>query len=456
MNYKLVQHGVRKAGEYMRNPKKLVETERRRQFITNVGSQGLFNVVNYIFPLITIPYLTSRLGLVNYGITQFVLSFALYLASVVDAGFPQTGARAIADSKNDPRQLRQTFWAIIHVTIVLMALTFLIMSGVALLTPWLKYGYQLYVFAFTNVLAQGLFVNWYFRGKGDLRLISVYNLIAKTIHLFLTFAFIKGPEDFPMAILFTGAGSLISSLIVFGYAAKDVGIDRTAFVPNWRLMKRLARQTLPNATMQFFSNIYKNGIVFVMGYVLSPELLGVFSVIYKILKALVSICNAVYAASFSVLLDVRKDKQKLLKYTGRLLLLNLAVYLVTLLGLVAFRGVLFDRLLGLPSFSSLYGSEILVMSLYLLPVGLNSVLTGVLVALQKDTRLLINFVVSLVAFFGLVGGVWYTGSSLLSFATLTLTELLAMILNGIIYVRYYRYAQSVALVEQAGTVVDGA
>ena len=82
---------------------------KNRSLLKNTIYNALYNGLNIIFPLITIPYLSrillsDGLGLVNYS--RSIVSWFLIFASL---GIPRYGVREIAKIKDNRDKLDKTF-----------------------------------------------------------------------------------------------------------------------------------------------------------------------------------------------------------------------------------------------------------------------------------------------------------------------------------------------------------
>ena len=83
----------------MFNPKSFFRNKLSLNFIYISLSQ----IVNYVFPLLTFPYLVKVLGLNGFGLYTFATSFVGYFQLIVDYGFNIIGIKKIAEGKKTTR-----------------------------------------------------------------------------------------------------------------------------------------------------------------------------------------------------------------------------------------------------------------------------------------------------------------------------------------------------------------
>ena len=74
-------------------------SSQHKRFYSNVVWQYGLQIVKYIFPLITLPYLTRVLLPEGYAIYAYVVSFMTFAQTFVDFGFNLSGTKCIAKSE---------------------------------------------------------------------------------------------------------------------------------------------------------------------------------------------------------------------------------------------------------------------------------------------------------------------------------------------------------------------
>ena len=75
----------------------------------NIIYSSLLTTANYLFPLLTYPYVSRVLGVANIGLCNFVDSLVNYFLILSMLGINIVGIREIAKNKNNRQQLELTF-----------------------------------------------------------------------------------------------------------------------------------------------------------------------------------------------------------------------------------------------------------------------------------------------------------------------------------------------------------
>ena len=75
-----------------------------KSLFANFAQFGIYQVIIYLAPLITVPYLLRYIGVAKFGIISFAMALVYYFQIVVEYGFGITGIQMIAQSQNNNRK----------------------------------------------------------------------------------------------------------------------------------------------------------------------------------------------------------------------------------------------------------------------------------------------------------------------------------------------------------------
>ena len=78
----------------------------KKLLIKNIASLGVVQIVNYIFPLITIPYISRIIGPTGLGTINYITAVVAYFTVIVGYGFDLTATRKIAYNPTSIRNRR--------------------------------------------------------------------------------------------------------------------------------------------------------------------------------------------------------------------------------------------------------------------------------------------------------------------------------------------------------------
>lgn len=182
-------------------------------FYKNTAWQYGLQVVKYLFPLITLPYLTRVLEPEGYAVYAYVVSFMAFAQVFVDFGFNLSGTKRIAGAKSIASENR-VIGAVTQARLVLCLFTGIVVMVVASVLPITK-GYLLYVLlAFIAVCGKSLVPDFVFQGHENMGPITTRFLVSKSVSTALTFVCVHSMAD----ILWVPVLDILSNSIALAWS----------------------------------------------------------------------------------------------------------------------------------------------------------------------------------------------------------------------------------------------
>lgn len=256
----------------------------------------LLRGLDFLLPLLTVPYLLRTIGIENYGLIGFGYAFALYSAAVIQYGFGTTATREIARNRNDVSAICEIYSNVIYSTLLLATAALLISATAVLMTPKLQQHWLLIAASLIQSTATSLFPIWLFQGIERMSYITYLHAIAKIITLVGIFTIIREPTDY----LYVPAINAIGSIAILAGAAwiiaKKLNISPQA--PNISAIKRTLTLGRHAFASQLAPTLYNNSTTFLLGLFAGGYATGIYSAATKVIEA---ICSLAYVASNAAL-----------------------------------------------------------------------------------------------------------------------------------------------------------
>lgn len=165
-----------------------------KNFFKNTAWQYGLQIIKYLFPLITLPYLTRVLAPEGYAFYAYVVSFMSFAQVLVDFGFNLSGTKQIAKVRSVGEENR-IIGAVTEARLLLCVVAGVVVMVVASFLP-LTRGSLFYVFlAFLAVCGKGLIPDFLFQGHEDMGPITTRFLVSKSISTFFTFVLVHSMAD---------------------------------------------------------------------------------------------------------------------------------------------------------------------------------------------------------------------------------------------------------------------
>jgi len=176
--------------------KQIVTHKERKIVFGNFISLTSLQSINYILPLIMLPYLVRVLGMEKFGLIAFAQALVQYFLILTDYGFSLSATKTISLIGDNKQKINQVFSSVMTVKLIFTAVSFLIICALLYFVPRFKADWLVYMLSFGSVIGGTLFPVWFFQGKEKMNYITIVNIISGLISLAFIFSFIKGPQDY--------------------------------------------------------------------------------------------------------------------------------------------------------------------------------------------------------------------------------------------------------------------
>lgn len=250
-----------------------------KNIMSLMGIQG----VNYLIPLITLPYLVRTLEPIGYGSLGFSFAIIQYFSILTDYGFNLSATQKVAINRDDKKRVSELFWA------VMSCKALLCISGLVLLLAVMAFSEQVYqqrwilLSCYTMVIGTVLFPTWLFQGKEKMGWIAASNITARLSAIPLIFLLVSKSQDAWLAGLITGMTGVLAGVIglFFVYREKwvswvrpDFALIKSEFADGWHIFISTAAVSL-----------YTTSTTVILGFIAGPVAVGYYVAADKLRQA---------------------------------------------------------------------------------------------------------------------------------------------------------------------------
>lgn len=262
----------------------------------NMFSLAFVQGVNYILPLITIPYLVRVLGIEGFGLYSFVYSLIQYFVYLTDYGFNLSASRKVSINRDRPQMLSDIFISVMAVKTILLVLSGIVLMALVLTVGRFRSDAPLFYVSFLSVLGNMLFPIWYYIGIEKTKYIALFNLVTKLLSTAAIFIFIRAQGHLIWAVFIqsmgvVAAGILSMLMVYFRWPVKLVRPSLSSVLAElkdgWNVFITLISSTLVNNTN-----------IFILGMLTNNVSVGYYSVADKIVRAFINLASPVSVAIY--------------------------------------------------------------------------------------------------------------------------------------------------------------
>ena len=239
---------------------------------------------SYIFPLLTLPYLSRVLSPDRFGLIAFAQSFIWYFVTLTEYGFNMTATRRIAVERDNPKAVSLTFNSVIAAKVLLCVIGFLMMAVTVALVPRLRPDWILYFICYLSVVGSTLFPLWLFQGLQKLQHVALRDFGVKLLALIAVFALVRRESDYLIAAAIPAGALAVAGLIGLAMAPKIASV-RFA-IPPWHEVAAQLREGFPVFISMTAMALYGSTNTFILGLVSNNTEVGHFSGAWRVIVAL--------------------------------------------------------------------------------------------------------------------------------------------------------------------------
>ena len=362
-----------------------------RSLIHNFTSLSVLQVANYLFPLITLPYVVRVLGPAKFGLINFAAAFVAYFGLVCDYGFSLSGTKAVSIIRDNKLELSRIFSSIVIIKISFFILALVILLLFISFVPLFKTDWELYLISYGMVLGNVLFPMWFFQGIEQMKYIAIIQVLFRTVATVLIFVLIKREADYILlAILYS------STNILIGVTGFIIAVNKFSIKLRLQQIITLKSQLISgwNIFLSMVSiNLYTTSNTFVLGLFASEATVGYYAAADKIRIAFQGLQSVMSQSVFPYVNKLAKEsKAKLLNFNKQLLKIEGGVSLIVSIVLFVFANQLSDLILGAEF--SISGKVLKILSIAPFLISLSNVFginTMIPLGFEKSFNVIISF-----------------------------------------------------------------
>ena len=281
----------------------------KKRLITNFLSLASVQGMNFVLPLITLPYLLLVLGPAKFGLYSFAQALIQYFIIFTDYGFNFVATKDIALAKDNKKKISIIYSSVLFVKVLLLLICFIVLMVLILFVPKFQTNSLVYLFTFGMAIGNVIFPIWFFQGIEQMKIISILNVISKTIFTIGIFLFVKDGSQFLLVPIFNSLGAIIIGFISLYIVYRRYDIRFT--IPKKSDVIHQLKEGWPIFVSNIMTSIYTISNTFILGFIASDKVVGYYSSAEKVVRAVASIISPIVQTIYPYLskaLQESKDK----------------------------------------------------------------------------------------------------------------------------------------------------
>lgn len=186
-----------------------------------------YQILLYLIPLISTPYISRTLGVENVGIYSYTYSIVYYFMLASMLGINNYATRTLSKLIENKKEFNKKFNSIYFLQLILVCIFSIIYI---IFTTLYKYEYtDIMKIQFIYLISVAFDINWLFFSLEKFKITVSRNAIIKLLSLILILLFIKTKNDLWKYTLIMSGSTLLSQLFLWPFAIKEVRFQKVEF-----------------------------------------------------------------------------------------------------------------------------------------------------------------------------------------------------------------------------------
>jgi PST family polysaccharide transporter len=273
-----------------------VTSKFRSQIFANFLSLSAVQGVNFLLPLLTVPYLFTVLGVENYGLFNFGYALNQYFMIFTDFGFSLSATKSISANRDDYQRVNFILNSTLAAGFLLVLLSSLLLFILIFTVDKFAYEKFFYLSFFGIVIGNSLFPVWFFQGIERMKFVTYVNVILKITSIIPIFFLVKTSTDYQLLPVLYSFGYIVGGLVSLYIVYFKMGMN--FFVPDWHSIWSVIKESFMYFLSRGAASLYGASNILLIGSTLGNVAVGYYDVADKIFKALNSVYNPVSGAIY--------------------------------------------------------------------------------------------------------------------------------------------------------------
>jgi O-antigen/teichoic acid export membrane protein len=254
----------------------------------------LFNlivqVLTYLIPLITSPYLSRVLTPTGIGTNSFANSIANYFTLIIAFGYLTYGTKEVSRLHESKKEYSVVFWNIVFSRLFLFVLAFPTYFLMAYLWGFGssidKNVFLIYSLTLVSTL---LTITFLFQGLENFKTISLITISVKIVAAVLYFLLVKEPDDLFIYIAIYVSANAAIALLSWIFALRKVERPHFKDIHIFRSLRSNISYFLPTIAISVYTMLDHT----MLGYLSTTEEVGYYEEAYKVISVVTGLVSAI-------------------------------------------------------------------------------------------------------------------------------------------------------------------
>lgn len=253
----------------------------------NFGYNLILTFCNYLFPLITYPYVSRVLGVNKIGVCNFVDSVVNYFILFSTLGIVSYGIREIARCGSNKEHRDEVFTNLFLTNILLVVPALVILYLCTQYVPQLQPYTDFWCIGALKIVFNVFLIEWFFQGIERFKYITISSVIIRFFYVIAVLVLVKEEEDVLTYYFLTTLIIVINAIVNWSYSKKFTHLN----FKHLSLLRYLG-PILIFGYYRILTSMYTTFNVTFLGFSAGNDEVGYFSTATKLYGMLLGVFSA--------------------------------------------------------------------------------------------------------------------------------------------------------------------
>ncbi|MDW0114032.1 oligosaccharide flippase family protein [Sporosarcina saromensis] len=359
----------------------------KKSIFKNVIYKITLNFFNLVVPLLIGPYVFRALGSEAMGRVKYGESIFKYFFIFAAFGIYQYGIREISKVKNDKEKVAKLFTSLFTISLITNGIFLVVYLIVSKLSFGDEIIFPILIIFSLNFIFNIFYVEWINEAFESYDFITIKTIIVKIIYVILLFVFVQNADDYLWFAGLLVISAALNNIISFVYVKRKLNFDFKGL--------KLLSHIKPLFLVVIFLNgniLYTQLDIFMLGRFVSEKSVSFYIMSQQIMMIISMLMLSIVQVTIprlAFLLGTQDDTAyiTLIEKVARvyfMLLFPAAVglYIIADIGVVVYGGSEFTGA----------GSVLAIFSLYMILIGIDSILSNQVIYVKNKESMLVRFI----------------------------------------------------------------
>lgn len=279
---------IRRLNMHIEKENNRKEMGKQKSLKLNFVMNAILTMSQFVFPLITFPYVSRILLPIGTGKVSFATSIVSYFTLFAQLGIPTYGIRACAKVRDNREELSKMVQELFIINLMMSALAYVVYFAAIYYVPRFRQDKDLFLIVGLTIFFNAIGMEWLYKALEQYTYITVRSIIFKFIAIVAMFLMVHEQSDY---VIYGGISILASSasnIFNFFHIHRYVNIKP---VGHYNFKKHLKAIVIFFA-MSCATTIYTHLDTVMLGFIRTDADVGYYNAAVKIKTILVSIVTS--------------------------------------------------------------------------------------------------------------------------------------------------------------------